>query len=273
MLLAQYLRSVLAHPAVVLRAAGALTHHLTTAAAQHLIPTASRAVDALSWGPELQASQALLQRSWAAFHRSVCNFTHAAIYAQDVACSMWCIACLQVVITDVDECLEALHENVSANLPSHCTLVASCLSQGQMAAAPGPCPASSSQTVAATPPESEMSSPACGFSHDDSATDTAAVQEPNALASSHECSSSNGAVEQQDSRNPSANCHTEVLVAELDWGRDASSVAPPFDVVLIADVVSNSIFTCKIWVCHVHFSKSSLHLSCCHTLSCIRCIA
>ena len=185
---------------------------------------------------------------------------------------MYCLP--QVVITDVDECLEALHENVSANLPSHCSLVASCLSQEQMAAATGPCPASSSQTAAIALPESEMSSPANGSSHDDSANDTATAQEPNALASSQVCSSSNdGAVQQQDCRNPPANCHTEVLVAELDWGRDAGSVAPPFDVVLIADVVSNSIFTCKVLVCHVHISKSSLHLFCYHTHSCIRCTA
>ena len=31
---------------------------------------------------------------------------------------------------------------------------------------------------------------------------------------------------------------TEVLVAELDWGRDAGALSLPFDVVLIADVVS-----------------------------------
>ena len=38
-------------------------------------------------------------------------------------------ACLQVVVTDVDECLEALHDNISANLPAHCTLVPECLAQ------------------------------------------------------------------------------------------------------------------------------------------------
>lgn len=74
MLLAQYLRSVLEHHAVVVQAAGVLTHYLTAAAAQHLIPTTSRVVDALSWVLELPASQALLQRSWAAFRRSDCSF-------------------------------------------------------------------------------------------------------------------------------------------------------------------------------------------------------
>lgn len=271
MLLAQYLRSVLEHCPVVVRAAGVLTRYLTAAAAQPLIPTASRAVDALSWGPELPASQALLQHSWAAFHRSDCSFTRCCnICARSRLQHVWTL-CLQVVITDVDECLEALHENVSANLPSHCTLFPSCLSQGQMAADPGPCPASASQTVAATPPESEMTRCANGSSHDDSANDTATAQEPIALASSQECSSSNGAVEQQDCRNPPADCHTEVLVAELDWGRDASSVAPPFDVVLIADVVSNSIFACKVLVCHMHISMSSLF--CYQRNNCIRCCA
>lgn len=164
---------------------------------------------------------------------------------------MWCL--LQVVITDVDECLEALHENVSANLPSHCTLVASCLSQGQLAAAPVPCPASSSLTVATIPSDCERTGSANSSSPDHSPNDTPAGQEPNAAASSQSLSSSNnGAVEQQDARSQSASCRTEVLVAELDWGRDASSVAPPFDVVLIADVVSNSTFTCKVLMCHMH---------------------
>ena len=158
----------------------------------------------------------------------------------------------QVVITDVDECLEALHENVSANLPSHCTLVASCLSQGQMSAAPVPRPASSSPAVATIPLDCERTGLANSSSPDHSAHDTAAVQEPNAAASSHDLSSSNGGIEQQDTRSQSAICRTEVLVAELEWGLDASSVAPPFDVVLIADVVSRGIFTCQVLMCHMH---------------------
>ena len=32
---------------------------------------------------------------------------------------------------------------------------------------------------------------------------------------------------------------TEVLVAELDWARDARALSLPFDVVLLADVVSS----------------------------------
>ena len=47
--------------------------------------------------------------------------------------------------------------------------------------------------------------------------------------------------EQQDKNIPSARKQTEVLVAELDWGLDVSSVQPPFEVVLIADVVSRRV--------------------------------
>ena len=157
----------------------------------------------------------------------------------------------QVVITDIDECLEALHENVSANLPPHCTLVASCLSQGQMAARVTSS-ASSSPAVVTLPLDKGNTVPANSNSRDHSAHDTSAVQEPKAAAGSQDLSSSNDAVEQLDTSSQSATCRSEVLVAELDWAWDVSSVAPPFDVVLIADVVSDSTFICKVLTCHSH---------------------
>lgn len=177
--------------------------------------------------------------------------THTAEYVSDVDSSTLYVV-PQVVITDVDECLEALHENVGANLPSHCTLVASCLSQNQMAAAPAPSPASSSPGVATIPSNSDRTGPAHTTGRDHSTLHTVDMQEPNAAVVSQGLSSSNDAVEQQDTRSQSARCHTEVLVAELDWGRDASSVAPPFNLVLIADVVSNKTLTCEVLMCHTH---------------------
>ena len=199
--------------------------------------------------------------------------THLTTYCRICCKPMCCLA--QVVITDVDECLEALHENVSANLPSYCTLAASCLCQGQMAAAPLPCPASS-PAVATIPLESEKTGPANSSSRDHTAHDTSDVQEPNAAVGGQNLGSSNDAIEQQDTRSQSARCHTEVLVAELDWGRDASNVAPPFDVILIADVVSKSIFTCKALcaICIIVRVKLAQSSKTCLVLlphSCIRC--
>ena len=146
----------------------------------------------------------------------------------------------QVVITDVDECLEALHENVSMNLPSHCTLVPSCLSQEHKPAAVASHPASGSQPAATPSSERQAIASETSGSSSRFANQTAAVQEPSIVAGNQNLSSSNGAAQQHNADNESGSMCTEVLVAELDWGRDASTVAPPFDVVLVADVVSLS---------------------------------
>lgn len=122
------------------------------------------------------------------------------------------------------------------NLPSHCTLVPSCLSQDTTAAAVAPGPASLSHPVATPSSEQQATALEPTFF----ANQAAAVQNTGTVASPQNLSSSNGAVEQQDTGKQSARMTTEVLVAELDWGQDASSVAPPFDVVLVADVVSQS---------------------------------
>ena len=170
----------------------------------------------------------------------------------------------QVVITDVDECLEALHENVAANLSPHCTLAPSCLSQA-------PATEASSLQLGSLP-EAEAASASASASHNTSASSMSmysvnrdcSAGEP--AKNLHEASTADASrcnpqlrdpqnASQQEAlpqaaRHPvsktsrtelnkqSAEQQTEVLVAELDWGQEASSVAPPFDVVLIADVVS-----------------------------------
>ncbi|KAL3149153.1 Methyltransferase-like protein 21A, variant 2 [Trebouxia sp. C0010 RCD-2024] len=152
-----------------------------------------------------------------------------------VAAQLGCFS--QVVITDVDECLEALHENVSVNLPSHCTLVPSGLSQEHKAAAIATRPASLSQPSATSSSQSHTVTSGTSDNYSQPAYHTAAVHNSSTVASPQNLSRSNDAVQQQSTEKQSARVYTEVLVAELDWARDASSVAPPFDVVLVADVV------------------------------------
>ena len=137
---------------------------------------------------------------------------------------------MQVVITDVNECLEALHENVSANLPCHCTLAPKILPQAQTAA--------QKCKVSDTQPCTESGSARLGTGSNNS------MQSPGQPA--------NQVHQQQDNADSTAQQHTDqqlstvqatkVLVAELDWACDASALSLPFDVVLLADVVSSSFF-------------------------------
>lgn len=151
----------------------------------------------------------------------------------------------------MDECLEALHENVEANLPSHCNLASSCLSQAQTASASDKAPVS--EPAAAPQSEAESASPVDSIRHNSSADEAAAaVQEPSAAAiscSNQELDSFPNAHKQQEHSNSSARTQTEVVVAELDWGLDVSNVKPPFEVVLIADVVSSAMssMASKLW--------------------------
>ncbi len=169
---------------------------------------------------------------------------------------------LQVVITDVDECLEALHENVSANLPCHCTLAPKCLPQSQTAAQQ--CKPSDTQPCT-------DSGPAC------LGTDSnLSMQNPGQPANhvhQHQDNADNTAQQHTDQQSSTVQA-TEVLVAELDWARDASALSLPFDVVLLADVVSSYSFVphCRIVrhnqlmcfaasevVCSVMFADLLLH--------------
>ena len=148
---------------------------------------------------------------------------------------MSCVS--QVVITDVDECLEALHENVSANLSPHCALAPQCLSQSQTAA-------SASKSPLLHP-------------NVDTRLACLATADPNNLhkhsrpasdCQQHTDNTQNTAEHLRD-RQPSSMQATEVLVAELDWGRDAGALSLPFDVVLIADVVSIIILASHACAC------------------------
>jgi len=135
---------------------------------------------------------------------------------------------VQVVITDVDECLEALHENVSTNLPCHCTLAPKCLPQTQLAAQKcKPCD---------TQPCTD-SGPAC------LGTDSNNSMENFGQPANHQHrDNADSTAQQHTDRQSSTMQATEVLVAELDWARDASALSLPFDVVLLADVVSSHFF-------------------------------
>lgn len=143
----------------------------------------------------------------------------------------------QVVITDVDECLEALHENVSANLPSHCTLAPQCLAQSQTAA-------SAAKPSLLQPPVDTH--PACLATAD--SNDLHKHSQP-ASDSQHHTDNTHNTAEQHRDRQPSSMQATEVLVAELDWGRDAGALSLPFNVVLIADVVSIMILASHACAC------------------------
>ena len=143
---------------------------------------------------------------------------------------------MQVVVTDVDECLEALHENVSANLPCHCTLAPKCLPQSQTSAQKHrPCD---------TQPCTD-SGPACLGTNSNNS-----MQNPGQPANHvHQYRDNADSTAQQHTDQQSSTVQaTEVLVAELDWARDASALSLPFDVVLLADVVSSHFFVpcCKI---------------------------
>lgn len=135
----------------------------------------------------------------------------------------------QVVITDVDECLEALHENVSANLPSHCTLAPQCLAQSQTAA-------SAAKPPLLQPPVDTH--PACLATADPNNLHKHSQPASDSQQHTDNTHNTHNTTEQHRERQPSSMQATEVLVAELDWGRDAGALSLPFDVVLIADVVS-----------------------------------
>lgn len=159
---------------------------------------------------------------------------------------------VQVVITDVDECLEALHENVSANLPCHCTLAPKCLPQTQTVA--HKCNPSDTQPCT-------DNGPAClGTDRSNS------MQNPGQPANHvyQHRSNADSTAQLDTDRQSSTVQATEVLVAELDWACDATALSLPFDVVLLADVVSSYFavplihnqlmyFAAKEFVCFVTF--------------------
>lgn len=148
--------------------------------------------------------------------------------------------------------MEALHENVTANLPSHCKLRPDIWRQ----------PSSdetstlhSSHSIEAAEPSGPQQASSQALErqahtyHDATNMSSRTVQDADANVRT----ASNA---QQKS--------TDVSVAELDWAQDASFLSPPFEVVLIADVVS-----CCCCCCECHRTRMCLTLlqfpACCLT--------
>ena len=228
----------------------------------------------------------------------------------------------QIVVTDIEECIEALHENLAANLPHSCQLTSLGCQAAQPPAGPaGNCHASRrgdldgwdvpqsvievvAQDLAALlkpsaitkePPgthpvdnsdgHSVLHGPANG-----SATDRAglgeAVQANGAISvgSDLECSQaetaqhpgswqniSTSAVHGCDPQNQeqqqletSAPADTampcKVVVRTLDWREDPNVLQPPFDVLLVADVVSSTSMVLA-WVLYVELMAPDLVVS------------
>ena len=247
--------------------------------------------------------------------------------------------CLQVVVTDVDECLEALHDNISANLPPHCTLVPECLAQSnnplqpastsdQQSDAVATCFATASPDVQGSHHQAhqddlDSTEPACPPSvkpvtqsnklhaagdellvtslasmnlspqsskqnanknHSDIASASASIvplvnanpdpQNKEQHADGHHldtasASAAPAASSPQDADGTSrATTATEVLVAELDWGRDTSALRLPFEVILIADVVSLQMFSMwRLHLCFLLCHKSAMASHCVTSLN------
>ena len=124
--------------------------------------------------------------------------------------------------------MESLHENVTANLPKHCKLRPDIWKQPSSKASE---PLHSAQRSASESDQPQQTSPQLA---DTQCSDTCgAGNSSNAM--SHAASLTSR--ENSDAQLPA----TEVSVAELDWAQDPTFLSPPYDVVLIADVVSSMI--------------------------------
>ncbi len=108
--------------------------------------------------------------------------------------------CSQVVITDIEECLERLKENVAVSLPPTVHLTDASVAE---------------ETAVAEQSEAAMQQ------------DLAKVAD--ALQTSTASANSQGS--------PSWDGQTCVWVEELDWRQSAHHLRAPYDVVLVADVV------------------------------------
>ena len=131
----------------------------------------------------------------------------------------------------MEECLEALHENISANLPAHCTLAPECLAQSNSARA--------SASVSDTNTESDpagLASLALSAEQDTHKASSCQNQASVPAAEAAQVPAASAAA-LPESAQVAARLNTQVLVAELDWMYDAALLRPPFEVVLVADVV------------------------------------
>lgn len=163
-----------------------------------------------------------------------------------------CLCCMQVVVTDVEECMEAMHENVNVNLPKHCQL------QPGIWRAPithsSAAVNSSEQPQAHTTTTAQHQAPSAEAPALPGDADLHGIQTARTSISAVEHSSQ---AEGQHSAGTEARQHsTTVHVAELDWAQDPAFLHPPFDVVLIADVVRHQISPC---LCLPHCTCVRLH--------------
>lgn len=174
---------------------------------------------------------------------------------------------LQIVVTDIEECMEALAENLSNNLPPS-RLTAYAASNGhpdKLKSASGNSNDASDgwdvpQSVIDTavqelPVKSHISS----LTSDSSQEDRAAPPQPSECsgAKSREQTETIGTISPVNTISDNQNhqkadaqltkevgvssrilCRSSVVARELDWTGDVQSFHPPFDVLLVADVVS-----------------------------------
>lgn len=172
------------------------------AATRHLTPSAGRAAGALSWALAPLAYPALWQHTWGVFKRCHCNARAVPTSAASSAHPRTFVPCSQVVITDIEECLERLSENVAVSLPPTAHLT------------------DASEAVETAVAEAEQSDAA---RQRGLATVTDELRTAPASAASQ--------------RSPGWDGKTCVHVEELDWRQSARHLRAPYDVVLVADVV------------------------------------
>lgn len=120
--------------------------------------------------------------------------------------------------------MESLHENVTANLPKHCKLRPDIWKQPSSDASE---PLHSIQHSAAEPAQPQQASSQTAYTH---CTDTSG-------ADNLSNAKTDAARDDSDAQEPI----TDVSVAELDWAQDPAFLSPPYEVVLIADVVSHMV--------------------------------
>ena len=180
-----------------------------------------------------------------------------------------CPWCLQIVVTDIDECIEALADNMAPNLPEGCclrTVHPSSEAQQPSAADPSsvdgwdlpqsiiqvaaqdfPIDQAASQRHSEQPLEGQNAAPQpaeCDVPADERHSEASGC-----ILSLENLHIGNGSSDHQHADHSGGNSleakidlqqseGLEVVVRSLDWREDPQHLSPPFDLVLVADVVS-----------------------------------
>lgn len=169
-----------------------------------------------------------------------------------------CSCVLQIVVTDIEECMEALAENLSNNLPhgtmSHVNVKQEDISGGGKAPPDGwDVPQSVIDTAV-----QELPSKLHIGSRIPAGVSTENVRPPSESGEATSIDSeaqkreesptelSTGSQEAKDgekwlagrTRSSNGMCQTKVIARMLDWTGEVQSLQPPFDALLVADVVS-----------------------------------